>query len=66
MPVTTPLLTVAFVLPALQTPPAAGSDKLIDVPIQTLSGPLMTPASGNALTNIAAVVDTVPQPDDTV
>ena len=61
-PVTMPVpLTAALVLPALQVPPGIALDSVTDVPVHTLSGPVMVPALGNGFTVIVVLVLMLPQ-----
>ena len=60
-PVTTPpVVTVAFVLPAVQVPPVAVSVKAIVLPKHTLSGPDIVPPSAPAVTVTGADAANVP------
>ena len=60
-PVTTPAVTKAFALLALQVPPGAKSVNVMVLPVQTVPGPEMLPSSGNGFTVTAFVAVVVPQ-----
>ena len=60
-PKTVPALTVATdILPLLQVPPDTLEDKVIEVPAQTLSTPVIAPANGSGLIVIGYKTVVVP------
>ena len=57
---TPPELTMAFALPALHTPPVTLAVRIIADPAQTVSDPVMAPATGSEFIVIVLVAEAVP------